>query len=187
MTYMSIMAAKLQNVSYIYMINKAGNIVQPSTDAVEQAMEDFKHSISPTDLSVNIVDGPGANSWPISMVSYITIFRDINKTDCTVIEELLTWISWVQLNDQAMMAASNTGHVPLTSGWKRRLIDSLGTVTCGGKEAFSSAVLIGVGGDYPAYQEWASSYASTKFKLKYFSDSNSINATQQMIKGTLHF
>ncbi len=183
MTYMNLNDAISRNISYIQMINQAGNIVKPTPNSVQAAMDDYRNSLSSTDLSVNIVNAPGPDSWPLSGISYITISRDINKTDCELIEELLMWISWSQLNDQAMLTANSFGHVPLSVGWKRRLSDAIGTIYCKGDRVFSSAMLIGVGGAFPAFSTWASEYASSSFKMKYFSDSNTPFSISQMISG----
>ncbi len=185
MAYMNLNNAKLRNVTYALMVNMAGNIVEPTAETVQEAMNDFKDSLSTSDLSVTIANGPSTHSWPLSYVSYVTIRRDINKTDCSVVQELLSWISWAQLNDQAMVVAQQYGYIPLTNGWKRRMIDALGTIRCGGAEVLSLAVLIGVGARFPAYQAWASEYDSSKFKMKYFSNSNTAGAIEQMTAGKL--
>ncbi len=185
MTYMNLNFAIIRNLSYALLVNKAGNIVHPSSETVHEALDDFKQNISTTDLSVNIVDAPGQSSWPISYASYVTLDRDINKTDCSVVEELLLWLSWTQLNDLAMQTVSNWGYISLTNGWKRRLIDGIGLIKCRGKEVFSTAVLLGLGGPFAAYQQWASDYMSRKFKMKYFPNFTTAEAIRQMIAGNV--
>jgi hypothetical protein len=49
--------------SVLSMVNRAGNLVEPSVRAFQAAVEDFANN---SNMVKDIVDAPGADSWPIA-------------------------------------------------------------------------------------------------------------------------
>ncbi len=81
------------------MVNKAGKVVAPSVYSVQAAMAEFAANFSAGDLTIDIVDAPGNESWPLAYTTFIAINRSITALDCTNIEELMHFIAWTQIND----------------------------------------------------------------------------------------
>lgn len=84
---------------WVNMVNKAGKVVAPSVYSVQAAMAQFAANFSAGNLTIDIVDAPGNDSWPLSYTTFIAINRSITALDCTNIEELMRFIAWTQIND----------------------------------------------------------------------------------------
>ena len=53
------------------------------------------------------------------------------------------------MNDYAVQLTQNDGYIPLDIAYRRYLIDVMGTITCNGDRASSSAYVLGLGGPPP--------------------------------------
>ncbi len=166
------------------MKNRAGYIVDPTLDAIQQAIDDQASTISSGSLSVDIVDGPGSGSWPLCYITFITVRQNSTLKSCKPLSELLLFLSWTQLNDQASKVGQSLGHAGLAYSWVKRIMDVAGTIYCNNQLAFSTAVLIGMGGPFPVYDNWADEFPTSTFELKYFTSTTG-EAINQMILGTL--
>ena len=49
------------------------------------------------------------------------------------------------MNDYAVQLTQNDGYIPLDIAYRRYLIDVMGTITCNGDRASSSAYVLGLG------------------------------------------
>ncbi len=157
------------------MKNAAGFVVRPSTAAVQAAMTDFLPVLRQNGLSTAIYNGKGSTTWPLSYISYMLLNVDsINAYDCQSVYELLIFLSWTQLNDQAAEAASKLGFASLVIPYRKRMIDALGTITCSGKKVLPTAMLMGQGINFPVFDAWASRYEAGEFRAKYFSGTSSV-------------
>ncbi len=87
------------NFTVANMKNKAGTIVSPSSAGIQSAISDFVDQIAANDdtLTVDIVDGSGTSTWPLSSLVYILIFEEYNTTDCRYVEQLLPFLVWTQV------------------------------------------------------------------------------------------
>ena len=86
------------------------------------------------------------------------------------------------MNDYAVQLTQNDGYIPLDIAYRRYLIDVMGTITCNGDRASSSAYVLGLGGPLPVYTAWASEYTDTALKLKYFAG-DALTSTKYMQSG----
>jgi hypothetical protein len=115
----------------------------------------------------------GENSWPLSHFEFLTLANNSTGAfDCGDVQDLLAFLSWAQFNDKASEVAQNEGYVPLSNHFRKRyaphtrarrtrrihrlmfrfrVFDSLYNITCHGKRAFNTAVLLGGGGSSPTY------------------------------------
>jgi ABC-type phosphate transport system substrate-binding protein len=89
---------------WMNMINKAGKHVQPSVASVQSAMADFKVQYGQSNFTIDIVDAPGNESWPITYMSYLSLKQNVTTFDCTSFQELLAFVAWVQTNDAYLCA-----------------------------------------------------------------------------------
>lgn len=99
MTFITYPEAVAEGLRWANMINRAGQEVAPSPDAVRAAMQDFTPAYNAGQFAVDIVDGNGSASWPLAFTSYFSLSRNITAVDCTNVEELLNWLAWVLTND----------------------------------------------------------------------------------------
>lgn len=81
------------------MYNKAGNFVQPTAESIQSAMADFSDDLDAGNFAVDIYDGNGTATWPISFLVYISVARNTTKLDCTYVQEVLNLVAWAQTND----------------------------------------------------------------------------------------
>lgn len=72
------------------------------------------------------------------------------------------------MNDQAAATANSLGYASLSTVFKRRLIDALGTVICNGQQSLSTAFLLGSGAPFSVMQAWAENYQADQLTVKYF-------------------
>jgi hypothetical protein len=86
------------------------------------------------------------------------------------------------VNDYAVTLAQNEGFVSLDIAYRRRLMDTLGTITCDNVRATSSAYVIGLGAPQPVYTAWAAEYRQSNFKMKFFTG-DALTSTKYMQTG----
>ena len=91
--------------------------------------------ISPTTftdkLTNTIVDGPGANSWPIAGYTYI-ILHTTSMTDCTKAQKLVEFLKWALTDAGAAKRAADLGYSVLPDAVRTQVLAKLSAVTCNG-------------------------------------------------------
>ena len=129
--YVELDYAIANSISYAQMINKAGNTITATGDAVNAAMADFTTTF--TDKLTNvIVDAPGANSWPMAGYTYI-ILHTTSMTDCVKAQKLLEYLRWTLTDAGAASIAGKLGYSVLPSAVRDTVLAKLGQVTCNGQ------------------------------------------------------
>ncbi len=102
-------AYALQNkLSYARMINKAGKIVAPTSDAFQAAAANADWKSQPG-YGVLLANQPGDASWPITAPTWILIYKqpkDVNST-----REALKFFAWAYANGGKM--ADELHYVPM--------------------------------------------------------------------------
>jgi hypothetical protein len=137
-------------------------------------------------LETPLYKGPGNNSWPIPFITFLALSQHVSTLDCTSIKELLNFIAWTQINDQAIAAVSDMGYMPLAFAYRSKLIDLLSKVTCNGEQALPTAYLLGVGWGLPVYTDWSLSYSNTDTNLKIYADYDK-SPLEQITSGTVRW
>ncbi len=128
--YVELAYAVSNGMPFANMINKAGTTVTANGDTLQSAMNDFANAF--TDKLTNvIVDGPGANSWPISAYTYF-VLHTTSMTDCVKAEKLLNFIVWAQTDPTAAQHAVALGYNVLPDAVREQVLAKLGEVTCNG-------------------------------------------------------
>ena len=118
--YVELAYAMQNNLAMSKMINAAGTTVEANADTTQSAMADFGTDM-PDTLAQLIVNGPGANSWPIAGYTYLLLYMD--QTDCAKAEKLLDFIKWA-LADGTEIAKALL-YVPLPDAVVRKCWPSL--------------------------------------------------------------
>ncbi|MBN2086014.1 MAG: phosphate ABC transporter substrate-binding protein PstS [Anaerolineales bacterium] len=128
--YVELSYAVSNGMSYASMVNKAGKIVVASAESMSSAMSDFAGSFSEK-LTADIVDAPGALSWPIAGYTYIILHTE-NMSDCIKAQKLLEFLRWALTDPGAAKQASDLGYSVLPEDVRDTVLGKLGEVTCNG-------------------------------------------------------
>lgn len=127
--YVELSFAVANKIAFAQMINKAGTTVTANADTLASSMADYPNF---SDKLTNIiVDGPGANSWPISGYTYI-ILHTTSMQDCVKAEKLLEFLNWALTDAGAAKRAADLGYSVLPSAVQTTVLAKLGEVTCQG-------------------------------------------------------
>jgi phosphate transport system substrate-binding protein len=123
------LAYAIQNKAVINELqNKSGAFVAPSAETTQAAMADFGTELGDK-LALSIVDGPGANSYPIAGYTYLLLYMD--QQDCTKAQKIVDFIKWAYGAD-GTKDATDLSYVPLPDEVKQQVATKLGQITCKG-------------------------------------------------------
>jgi len=93
--YIELAFAKLQNIPYAYIKNKAGKFIEPTLETTSSAAAGAVPNLPAGDASwssVSIVDAPGDNSYPIGSFTYLLVYKDqADLTNGKALAEFLWW------------------------------------------------------------------------------------------------
>jgi len=87
--------------------NKAGNFVKPDPETFLAAASGADWNVP--NFAANLIDGPGANSWPIVSPTYILV--PTNPADATRAANVLRFFDWAFRNGDAL--AKDLEYIPL--------------------------------------------------------------------------
>jgi phosphate transport system substrate-binding protein len=93
--YIELAYAKIQNIPYAYIKNKAGNFIEPTLETTASAASGAVSTLPVGDASwssVSIVDAAGNNSYPIGSFTYLLVYKDqTDQTKGKMLAEFLWW------------------------------------------------------------------------------------------------
>ncbi len=127
--YVELSYAVANKINFASMVNKAGNKVTASAQSLQSAMNDFASSFTPQ-LTNIIVDGPGANSWPISGYTYLILHT--NMTDCAKAQGIVQFFKWALTDPAPAKQAADLGYAVLPQSVQTQVLAKLAQVTCNG-------------------------------------------------------
>ncbi len=128
--YVELSYAIANKIPFADLVNKAGNHVTASAESLASAMNDFAATFTDK-LTNTIVDGAGANSWPIAGYTYI-ILHTTSSTDCAKAGKLLGFLKWALTDSGAANRASQLGYSVLPEAVRTQVLAKLAAVTCNG-------------------------------------------------------
>jgi phosphate transport system substrate-binding protein len=128
--YVELSYAVANQMAYANMINKAGNTVTANADSLASAMNDFANTFTDK-LTNTIVDGGGADSWPIAGYTYI-VLHTTSMTDCVKAQKLIEYLKWALTDSGAAQRAADLGYSVLPESVQTQVLAKLGEVTCNG-------------------------------------------------------
>jgi phosphate transport system substrate-binding protein len=134
--YVELSYAIANKITFADMINRAGNKVTANADSLASAMNDFANTFT-AKLTNIIVDGPGANSWPIAGYTYI-VLHTTSMTDCVKAQKLLEFLKWALTDPGAAKRAADLGYSVLPDAIRTQVLAKLGTVTCSSAPVLSN-------------------------------------------------
>lgn len=93
--YIELAYAKLQNIPYASIRNKAGNFIEPTLETTANAAAGAVPNLPAGDASwssVSIVDAKGNDSYPIGSFTYLLVYKDqTDQTKGKMLAEFLWW------------------------------------------------------------------------------------------------
>jgi ABC-type phosphate transport system substrate-binding protein len=98
-TFVSYADAVTSGVKYAQMYNRKNVLVTASSTTVQSAMAAFLPEFGQSNFTVDIYDAEGTNSWPLALMSYVSLNRDVTAVNCNVVRELLNFVAWIHTND----------------------------------------------------------------------------------------
>ena len=107
--YVELAYAKQNKMKVASLRNKEGNFVSPTLEATSAAAAGMAKSM-PDDFRVSLVDAPGKESWPISGLTWILVYKD--QTDEARGKAIVQFLKWAIRDGQKMEAALDYAPLP---------------------------------------------------------------------------
>lgn len=123
--YVELAYARQNNLPFASVTNQAGKTVPASVAAVTAAAANVARSLpANTDYRVSIVNAPGADSYPISSLTWILVYQ--HQTDATKGKKLVDFLNWAYTTGESQAAALD--YAPLPAEMVSRLQERLKTI-----------------------------------------------------------
>ena len=107
--YVELAYAKQNKMKVASLRNKEGHFVTPTLEATSAAAAGMAKSM-PDDFRVSLVDAPGKESWPISGLTWILVYKD--QTDEARGKAMVQFLKWAIRDGQKMEAALDYAALP---------------------------------------------------------------------------
>ena len=107
--YVELAYAKQNKMKVASLRNKEGHFVTPTLEATSAAAAGMAKSM-PDDFRVSLVDAPGKESWPISGLTWILVYKD--QTDEAMGKAMVQFLKWAIRDGQKMEAALDYAALP---------------------------------------------------------------------------
>jgi phosphate transport system substrate-binding protein len=120
--YVELAYAKENGLPAAMIKNSAGNFIAPSTETITAAASGVADKLPPnTDYRISIVNGPGANTYPISSFTWILAY--VNQPDSVKGKKLVDFLRWALTDGEKEATALNYAPLPasMTVQLKSRL------------------------------------------------------------------
>ena len=126
--YVELAYATENKLSYGYVVNRAGNLIEPSL-ASTTAASNAAVSEMPEDLGQLLVNAPGDDSYPIAGYTFLLVYEEM--PDCAKARELISFVRWA-LSDAGDVAALELRYAPLGPSVQELVFARLDAITCNG-------------------------------------------------------
>jgi phosphate transport system substrate-binding protein len=109
--YIELAYARQNKLPYALVRNSAGKFVEPTIESVTAAAAGVAQKLPPnTDYRVSIVNGPGADGYPISSFTWLLVYK--NQRDPTKGKKLVDFIKWALHDGQKEVSALDYAPLP---------------------------------------------------------------------------
>jgi phosphate transport system substrate-binding protein len=110
--YNSLVYAALNNISYGYVKNKAGNVIEPSLAATTLAAD----VTLPSDTRILITDTDAPDGYPIAGFAWMLMYENLDANNAistrTQAEELLKFVLWAITDGQELSEGLSFSRIP---------------------------------------------------------------------------
>jgi phosphate transport system substrate-binding protein len=108
--YVELAYAKQNRMKVASLRNREGHFVTPTLEATSAAAAGVAKSM-PADFRVSLVDAPGKESWPISGLTWILVYKD--QKDEARGKAMVQFLKWAIRDGQKMEAALDYAALPI--------------------------------------------------------------------------
>jgi len=108
--YVELAYAKQNKMKVASLRNREGHFVIPTLEATSAAAAGMAKSM-PDDFRVSLVDAPGKESWPISGLTWILVYKD--QKDEARGKAMVQFLKWAIKDGQKMEAALDYAPLPI--------------------------------------------------------------------------
>jgi phosphate transport system substrate-binding protein len=107
--YVELAYAKQNRMKAASLRNREGHFVAPTLEATSAAAAGVAKSM-PADFRVSLVDAPGKDSWPISGLTWLLVYRD--QKDAAKGKAVVQFLKWAIRDGQKMEPALDYAPLP---------------------------------------------------------------------------
>ena len=107
--YVELAYAKQNRMKAASLRNREGHFVAPTLEATSAAAAGVAKSM-PADFRVSLVDAPGKDSWPISGLTWLLVYKD--QKDAARGKAVVQFLKWAIRDGQKMEAALDYAPLP---------------------------------------------------------------------------
>jgi phosphate transport system substrate-binding protein len=126
--YVELAYAKQNGLPSAMIRNAAGNFIGPSTETITAAASGVADKLPPnTDYRISIVNGPGANAYPISSFTWILAY--VNQPDSVKGRKLVDFLRWALTDGEK--EATSLDYAPLPASMTAQLKSRLDSIRLG--------------------------------------------------------
>jgi phosphate transport system substrate-binding protein len=126
--YVELAYAKENGLPSALIKNAAGNFIAPSIETITAAAAGVSEKLPPnTDYRISIVNGPGANAYPISSFTWILAYA--NQPDSVKGKKLVDFLRWAYTDGEQEVTTLN--YAPLPAAMVDRLKSRLDSIKLG--------------------------------------------------------
>ncbi len=126
--YVELAYAKQNGLPSAMIRNAAGNFIGPSTETITAAASGVADKLPPnTDYRISIVNGPGANAYPISSFTWILAY--VNQPDSVKGRKLVDFLRWALTDGEK--EATSLDYAPLPASMTAQLKSRLDSIKLG--------------------------------------------------------
>ncbi len=129
--YVELAYARQNRMKVASLRNNAGHFVTPTLEATSAAAADVAKSM-PADFRVSLVDAPGKDSWPISGLTWILVYKD--QKDEARGKAMVQFLKWAIKDGQRMEAALD--YAPLPKAVVEKVDKALKRISFRGKSLY---------------------------------------------------
>ena len=129
--YVELAYAKQNKMNVASLRNREGHFVMPTLEATSAAAAGVAKTM-PADFRVSLVDAPGKDSWPISGLTWLLVYKD--QKDPAKGKALVQFLKWAIHDGQKMESALDYAAIPKTVAEK--VDKTLRLITSGGKSLY---------------------------------------------------
>lgn len=123
--YVELAYAKQNGLPAALIRNAAGSFIAPSTETITAAAAGIADKLPPnTDYRISIVNGPGANAYPISSFTWILAYA--NQPDSVKGRKLVDFLRWALTEGEKEATALN--YAPLPASMAAQLTSRLDSI-----------------------------------------------------------
>lgn len=123
--YVELAYAKQNGLPVAHVKNATGQFVEPTIASITAAAEGVSASLTPdADYRISIVNGPGADAYPISSMTWLLIYQ--TPPDAAKGKKIVDFLRWVYSTGQ--QSAASLDYAPLPAVLTQRLTERLASI-----------------------------------------------------------